>query len=308
MQSLCIAVSACIVLSLAGAAPVHAANRRDASDPPIHERRSAPLLRVQRSSPLDLEVAGDLRGLPPGATRYLTRDDLLALPQVSYTVDDDSNFAGSTEVSGVPLDEVAQRLAAKPKSDLVVAICDDLYRANYPRSYIEAHHPFLVLKVNGKPPSGWPKDSEAHRYDTGPYMISQPKFMPSFKILAHADEPQIPWGVVRIEFRDEREVFGAIAPLGPPANDTAVQAGFKIAQQNCFRCHNAGDEGGRKSGVTWTVLSAMAAGSPVFFKNYVRNPKSKSPDAKMPGNPLYDEKTLHALTLYFQDLQFWGQP
>ena len=50
-----------------------------------------------------------------------------------------------------------------------------------------------------------------------------------------------------------------MSPLGPQANDTAVQAGFKIAQQNCFRCHNAGDEGGRKSGVTWTVLSAMTA-------------------------------------------------
>ena len=257
---------------------------------------------------MDLEVAGDLRGLTPGATRYLTRDDLLALPQVSYPVDDDSNFAGSTEVSGVPLDELERRLAAKPDSDLVVAICDDLYRANYPRSYIESHHPFLVLKVNGKPPSGWPKDSDAHRYNMGPYMISHPKFMPSFKIFAHADEQQIPWGVVRIEFRDERRVFGAIAPLGPQANDAAVQAGFKIAQQNCFRCHNAGAEGGRKSGVTWTVLSAMAADSPVFFKDYVRNPKAKSPNAKMPGNPLYDEKTLHALTLYFQDLQFRGRP
>ena len=30
--------------------------------------------------------AGDLAGLPSGTTRYLTRDDLLALPQVSYTV------------------------------------------------------------------------------------------------------------------------------------------------------------------------------------------------------------------------------
>jgi len=99
-------------------------------------------------------------------------------------------------------------LAAKPESDLVVAICDDLYRANYPRSYIEAHHPFLVLKVNGKPPSGRPKNFEAHRYDMGPHMISHPRFTPSFKILAHSDETQIPWGVVRIEFRDEKQVFG----------------------------------------------------------------------------------------------------
>jgi len=43
-------------------------------------------------------------------------------------------------------------------------------------------------------------------------MISHPAFAPSFKVLSHTDEPQIPWGVVRIEFPDEKSVFGAIAP------------------------------------------------------------------------------------------------
>jgi len=293
-----------------GATAFHAAGTQHTSDKSAVAADSATIFRARRSSPSDLEVAGDLRGLPRGSTRYITRNDLLELPQVSYTVDDDPNFAGRTKVAGVPLDELALRLAAKPESDLVVAICDDLYRANYPQSYVAAHHPLLVMEVNGKPPAGWPKDSEAHRYDMGPYMISHPRFTPSFKILAHSDEAQIPWGVVRIEFRDEKKVFGAIAPRGPQANDAAVRAGFKIAQQNCFRCHNAGDEGGRKSGVTWTwtVLSAMAADSPVFFKDYVRNPKSKNPDAKMPGNPLYDDETLHALAIYFQSVRFSGQP
>jgi hypothetical protein len=306
MQRRCIAVSACIGFALAAVAALHAAGGRDAIGPATSETFSAPMLRAHRSSPLDLEIGGDVRGLPPGATRYLTRADLLALPQASYTVTDDPNFTGPTEISGVPLDELARRLATKPESDLIVAICDDLYRANYPPSYIAAHQPLLVLKVNGKPPSGWPKDSEAHRYDMGPYLISHPKFTPSFKILSHADEAQIPWGVVRIEFRNKRQVFRPIEPHGPLANDTTVQAGFTIAQQNCFRCHNAGEEGGRKSGVTWAVLSAVAADSPVFFKDYVRNPKSKSSDAKMPGNSRYDEKTLHALTIYFQTMWFSG--
>ncbi len=39
-----------------------------------------------------------------------------------------------------------------------------------------AHHPVLVLEVNGKPPAGWPKDSVEHKFDMGPYMISNPKF------------------------------------------------------------------------------------------------------------------------------------
>src|SRR5208337_1011903 len=103
-----------------------------------------------------------------------------------------------------------------------------------PRVYVSAHHPILVLKINAKDPAGWPKDSEDHGQDMGPYLVSHAKFAPSFKILSHRDEPQIPWGVVRIDFLDEAKTFGAIAPRGPAAQSRAVQDGFLIAQQNCF--------------------------------------------------------------------------
>jgi mono/diheme cytochrome c family protein len=257
-------------------------------------------LHAARSSSTDLEVGGELAGLPPGTTRYVTREELLALPQ-SYTVTDDSNFGGPAKVSGVPLEELIRALGGAPDSDLVVAICSDGYRADYPRGYIAAHRPLLVLEVNGKGPADWPKDTE-HGNDMGPYMISHPKFINNFKGFAHADEPQIPWGVIRLEFRDENAVFGAIAPDGPRAHNAAVQAGYRIAQQNCFHCHNAGDQGGQKSGVTWAVLSALAASSPEFFREYVRNPKSKSAQAQMPGNPQYDDETLRALTAYFESV------
>jgi mono/diheme cytochrome c family protein len=253
-----------------------------------------------RSSSADLEVGGDLAGLSPGTTRYITRDTLLALPQVTYTVTDDANFARPTQVSGVLLDELARRLAVAPQSDLVVAVCDDLYRANYPTAYVAAHHPLLVLRINGQPPSGWPKDAEGHGLDMGPYMISHPKFTPSFKILAHSDTAQIPWGVVRLEFRDEKIVFGAIAPRGPQSGEPTVQAGYRIAQQNCFRCHNMGAEGGQKAAHPWLVLSAWATASPEYFAAYVRNPQAKNSHAEMPGNPGYDDATMAALRAYFQ--------
>src|SRR5271170_717628 len=99
------------------------------------------ILRATRRSPSDLEVGGDLAGLPPGSTRYITRADLLALPQVKYMVTGDSNFTGATDVSGVSLEELIRRFGAAPESDLVVAICDDKYRANYPRADVAAHHP-----------------------------------------------------------------------------------------------------------------------------------------------------------------------
>jgi mono/diheme cytochrome c family protein len=256
-------------------------------------------LHATRVSPLDLEVIGELPGIPTGAARYVTRDDLLALPQVKYTVSDDDNFAGPTVLSGVSLEDLMHHLGVTPATDLVVAICDDGYRTHYPRAYLAKHHPFLVLEVNGKPPAGWPKDSEGHGLDMGPYMISHPQFTPSFKIHSYADEAQIPWGVVRLEFRDEQEIFGPIAPRGADASQPGPQAGYRIAQQNCFRCHNQGVEGGQKSRISWTILSALAASSPDLFASYVRNPQARNPEAQMPGNPGYDQATTDTLIRYF---------
>ena len=258
------------------------------------------MLHLNRSSPSDLELGGEIAGLPSGTTRYITRDDLLALPQATYTVTDDANFSGPTQVSGVLLEELIRHLGAAPESDLIVAICKDRYHANYPRTYIAAHHPLLVLTINGKPPASWPKDAEGHDSDMGPYMITHPRFTPRFRILSHEDEPQIPWGVVRVEIRDEKVVFGTIAPTGPHAADPGVQAGYRIARQNCIRCHNMGNEGGRKSGYPWPVLSAFATATPEDFMAYVRDPKTKNSQAQMPGNPGYDDATIRALLAYFQ--------
>jgi cytochrome c2 len=265
-------------------------------------------LRETRQSTLDLEIGGGLAGLPRGTTRFLRREDLLALPQVNFAVNGDTNFADGTRITGVRLEDLAKRIAAEPKSAMAVTICDDAYRANYPRDYMSAHHPVLVLNVNGKPPAGWPKDSQEHKYDMGPYMISHAKFVPSFKILSHTDEPQIPWGVVRVEFRRESTVFGSIAPRGPRAADAAVQAGFRIAKQNCFRCHNSGPEGGTKSGLAWFTLADLAAASAEDFSAYVRNPVSKNAKAQMPDNLSYNAATLQALAAYFQTFNSTAKP
>src|ERR1700731_3910593 len=82
--------------------------------------------------------------------------------------------------------------------------------------------------------------------DIGPYMVSHPNFNPKFKVWSHDDGAQMPWGVVRIEFRGEMAVFGSISPRGPHAADLMVQSGYRMAQQSCLRCHNMGPNGGRK--------------------------------------------------------------
>src|ERR1700688_4401390 len=92
---------------------------------------SFPALHEKRQLPSDLEVSGALAGLPPESTRYIAREELLAMPQVNLTVSDDSNFTGPTRIRGVKLEDLMREVGASSVSDMVVAICDDGYRANY---------------------------------------------------------------------------------------------------------------------------------------------------------------------------------
>jgi len=269
---------------------------QEASHPPGAARLT---LRDARRSPLDLEVGGELAGFPAGAVRYLTREDLLGLPQVSYTVTDDANFDGPVQIRGVEIEVLAREIAAAGEQALVVAVCDDLYRAHYRRAYVQAHRPVLVLEINGQAPAGWPKSKEGSGSAMGPYLISHPHFTSSFKILSHEDESQIPWGVVRLEFKNEEKTFSEIAPRGSHADDPSVQAGYRIAQQNCLRCHGPDSYGRLKGQFTWSGIAMVAAYSPGSFAAYVRNPRSVAQYAQMPGNPDYDDATMQALISYF---------
>ena len=121
-----------------------------------------------RTSPLDLEVTGDLVGLPQGSARYIQGEDLLKLPQVKYAGATDGNLTVPAEVSGVPLEELARRLNANTESSLMIAISSDRYHAYYSHSYITSHHPILVLTINGKSSEEWPKDAEGSWSLLGP--------------------------------------------------------------------------------------------------------------------------------------------
>jgi hypothetical protein len=261
--------------------------------PPI-----AGILRVHRSSPGDLEVGGELAGLPPGATRYIRYQDLQRMPQETYTVANDSNFKCPTQIEGVPLEALAHLLGNAPNDAMIVAICYDRYRANYPQDYLAAHHPLLVLRINGQPPDRWPPSENGG--SMLPYVISHPLFKPAFKILSHEDEPQIPYGVTRLEVRRESVVFGAIRPRGEWPANSPVGQGYLIARQDCFRCHNMGAEGGTLAGRSWLKLAAVAGSNAARFHQIIRDPASVTHGAKMPAHKDYDDATLDALTAYFK--------
>jgi cytochrome c2 len=254
----------------------------------------SPLLHPSRQAPTDLQI---------GESQFISYQDLLRLPQVNFTTSEDSNFVPPAHVTGVPLEKLERALGSD--ADMIVAICADGYRANYPAAYLSAHHPVLVLTVNGKAQPGWPKIHEG-RADLGPYVIANPSFTPSFKVLSHDDEAQIPFQVVRLDFRSEREVFGAIAPHGSYAADSPVMQGYRIAQQNCYRCHNMGAEGGRMASIPWAVVGAFAKGNPDFFARYVRNPQAVNPASRMAPSPAYDDATVAALRAYFSTFAAGG--
>ena len=259
------------------------------------------ILHAERSSPGDLEFSGEIAGAPAGDSRYVSYQDLLRLPQETYSIADDSNFHGKTDVSGVALSTLAETFSKS--SDLIVAICYDHYRTNYPKNYLSAHHPILVLRINGQDREHWPSATSGD--SMAPYVISHPEFKPSFKVLSHEDEPQIPYGVVRIEFRKEAEVFGAIRPRGKWTTDSPVGMGYVIARQDCFRCHNMGAEGGTMAQRSWPQLADIANKDQARFRAIIRNPPAVTPGAKMPAQPGYDDATLDALTAYFRT--FSGQ-
>jgi mono/diheme cytochrome c family protein len=277
------------------------AARETVSGTPQNANKGAAKLpsQTERTSSLDLEISGSLAGLPAGSKRFLRHEDLLALPQVSFTVTDDPNFSGPTEVRGVELDLLARELGSEGGRAFVVAVCRDWYRAHYPQAYREVHKPVLVLEINGQLPPDWPKSKEGTASPMGPYLITHAHFTPSFKILAHEDEAQIPWGVVALEFLNEKAALAGIEPQGATADAPEVQAGYRIAQQNCFRCHGPANLGSLKGKLTWDGIALFASQAPKNFAAYVRNPKSVVPNAEMPPNPEYDEPTLEALAAYF---------
>lgn len=265
------------------------------------EREHRIVLQKERRAPNDLELGGSLQDVPEGETRFVSYRALLSLPQETYTVSDDPNFRTAVQISGVSLEELPRWLGAKSEARMVIAVCEDKYAAHYPASYVKAHHPLLVLKVNGLEPNHWPLSLD--QLPMGPYMVSHSHFVPSFHVLSHADEPQIPWAVVRLDLRREQAVYSPIEPRGATAGNPIVQQGYVIARQNCFRCHSRSGEGGLKSKLLWRDLSHEAVAHPARFDAYVLHPKNIRPRSQMAASPQYDAATLEALRRYFATFQ-----
>jgi mono/diheme cytochrome c family protein len=267
-----------------------------------------PALHRRRTAASDLEVIGTMPGLPRGESRFVTREFLLALPRVSVHIDRDEDFPAITMpgvmVSGVYLDVLARHLRAPlEKPSAIEAICADGYAAEFPSGYIWIHRPVLVLTVDGLSPQEW--SAKRHGYDAGPYFIAYEHFAPHFKVLSHEDRPLEPDQVNKLLFTTKAALYAGIEPKearDPAKRESPVVSGFRIARQNCFRCHNSGDSGGTQSGMSWKKLEKVARDRPDYFASWVYDPKTLDPESKMPANRNYDKATLDAITKYFSVL------
>jgi hypothetical protein len=259
------------------------------------------LLGLKRNSQSDLEITGMIAGVAPGASRYISYETLLSLPQVTVTVTGDDNFAEISQkkiiVTGVYLDVLAKYLGALAGSDLLSAACSDGYRSNYSHDYVVAHHPILALKIDGRPVKSWV--AQTHSDDLGTYFITHATFKSSFKVLSLQETPQVPVDIVKLDFSSTLIVFGAIAPHGGYAPDSQIMEGYRIAQQHCYRCHNMGNYGGTKARVTWQQIGDYAV-SPSTFEAFFLNPRSIDHKVAMPPHPAFDDATAKSLQAYFQ--------
>jgi hypothetical protein len=255
----------------------------------------------QRHAASDLEV---LTLDSAGATRssvFLSRGYLATLPKTSLSLTPDSNFPElpptGARITGVDLNVLVRSFDS---SAAAVAVCRDGYVSPFPPQALLDHHPILVYAIDGLSPHQWA--AKHHAYDPGPYFVTYANFVPSFHILSHKDFPQHPAEILQIELLPPDSLFSGITPPNaaelPP--DSPILDGFRIAQQNCVRCHQSGATGGTKAHDTWQQLAEIAKTRPEFFAAWTHNPQSIDPHDRMPPNLKYDQATLKALTRYFQ--------
>ncbi len=242
----------------------------------------------------DLPVEG-IQG--PGRVMHLSRADLMGLPH--GTVDVSGGFGTRVRSARVVfLADLLDALALPPGSDLLLARCSDGYLSVYTFEFIRRYRPFLVLELDGLGPDRWPPPGLA--YNPGPNLIGvSDHVVPGVSALRDIGHKG-PWGVVSLTVTSMKQSFGGFfqgpwANLGEPARQ-----GRQIWINSCASCHPgpAGVTGGTKSGVPFTLPQGIAAADMKFFRQYVRNPTSLIPGAKMEPHPHYSDTELDQLAAF----------
>lgn len=254
-------------------------------------------LHTERVSPQDLEIRGKLAGVPAGESRFVRWSELRSLPASSLTLPRAFGLV-APQLTVLFLSDLWAALPRSPTADTLLAICQDGYASVYPRDFITAYSPFLVLEINGIGPAGWPPPGVKNNF--GPYVISiAAEVVPAVAQLLDGAHKR-PWGAVALEIANFSERFadayrGKWADISPRAT-----LGRELWINSCASCHRGPGNvfGGTKSDRPFEVLVAHAAYNAEYFRHYVRDPKSKLPGATMEPHPHYTDEQLAALIAF----------
>jgi hypothetical protein len=245
----------------------------------------------------DLPISGLLAGPPAGTPLHVARADLATLPTTDVDVTGD--FGTKAKVAKVVLfEDLMQALPLAPGADLILADCKDGYMGVYPVAFIHRYHPFLILQLDGIGPEGWPPPGL--QYDPGPFVayVSE-KLAPGVGTFRDVEHKK-PWGVTDLRVTSLAAAFGGFYRDRWADAPPLVTQGREIWIHSCASCHPgpAGVTGGTKSGMPFAVLVAVAGSNPKFLMQYVRDPKSLVPTAKMEPHPHYSDAELGQLIAF----------
>ena len=249
------------------------------------------------TSTFDLKISGGLTGQPADEARYVSWEELNRLPTQELELDGEF-VPGRQMVRVVFIDQLWAALPVAKTADTLLAYCADDYFSIYSSDFIAKQRPFLVLAINGNGPEKWPP--EGLTFNPGPYVISvAEEVVPGSKSILDVGHKR-PWGVNEINFVNGDRVlapafadkWSELSPLG--------EKGRTIWVNSCSSCHTGpgGLVGGNKSQRPFEVLAAHARYNESYFRQYVRDPKSLVPSAKMEPHPHYTDPQMDALVAF----------
>lgn len=235
--------------------------------------------------------------MPAGESRFVRWSELRSLPTSTLTLPRAFGLV-APQLTVLFLSDLWAALPHSPTADTMLAICQDGYASVYPRDFITAYRPFLLLEINGIGPAGWPPPGVKNNF--GPYVISiAAEVVPAVAQLLDGAHKR-PWGAVTLEIATFAERFadayrGKWAEISPRA-----ALGRDLWINSCASCHRGPGQmfGGTKSDRPFEALVALAIGDAGYFRQYVREPKSKVPAATMEPHPHYTDEHLAALIAF----------
>lgn len=252
-------------------------------------------LMSSKRKPTDLALSGKIVGLESGEKRYITYENLLSFPEVTIIDDTLADMTGEHELTVLPFSALWKRLPIAVEADAIIVDCADGWKTTYTQALVERFEPYIVLKVDGLPPSRFPLKNSIREHFF-PYLIDvsykeHPEYYTGEKGWIGLN-PASSVELRAINYSDYYSVY-----FDPPFQSLTINSsayrGRAYFMLNCMPCHPGPNRiGGAKSDRPFTVLQAIATYNPLHFRAYLKDPSKLNPQSRMtPFSHMSDEQT-----------------